>query len=219
MQTYRITITGKTPLLLHADNIDWADQMGEWKDAPANKGKSKPGDDRTPAFRWIGCLYHDGDVVAMPSDNIMRCAMEGGALVPVPGGKGGKTFKAQTQSGMQVGEAFWPLDVGGGGPLPMSEISALMTEELFATHRERAAALGFSLFVKRAKIGTQKHVRVRPRFDQWSCSGTINVWDAKITKPILQEILNYAGQYKGLGDWRPGSKTPGAFGMFEARVD
>ena len=35
---------------------------------------------------------------------------------------------------------------------------------------------------------------------------------------MLADILRYAGQYKGLGDWRPGGKTPGSFGMFEAAV-
>jgi hypothetical protein len=35
---------------------------------------------------------------------------------------------------------------------------------------------------------------------------------------VLSDIFNYAGRYKGLGDWRPGSKTPGTWGMFTAEV-
>jgi hypothetical protein len=27
MRHYNVTITGKTPLLMHHDNIEWADQM------------------------------------------------------------------------------------------------------------------------------------------------------------------------------------------------
>ena len=38
-----------------------------------------------------------------------------------------------------------------------------------------AAEHGFMLYVKGAKIGQSKHVRVRPRFDRWSATGTINV--------------------------------------------
>ena len=165
-------------------------------------------------------MYHDGQVAAMPSDNLMRCFMEGGAMVPVPGGKNGKTFKAQTQSGMMVAEPFWPLSVNGDGMLvPMSQVNALLKQEDFASHKQAADALGFSLFVKRAKIGASKHVRVRPRFDSWALTGTINVWDKQITKAVLTDVLRYAGQYKGLGDWRPGGKTPGSFGMFEAVIE
>ncbi len=44
------------------------------------------------------------------------------------------------------------------------------------------------------------------------------VWDDQISDKILQDIIAYAGNYKGLGDWRPSSKTPGAYGMFDAEV-
>jgi len=218
VRTYRITLTGKTPLLMHADNLDWADQMERWKNNPESKKVSKAGDDRTPAFRWIGCLYHDGSVIALPGDNLMRCLMEGGAMVPVPGGKNGKTFKAQTQSGCMVGEAYWPLQVGSGGTIPLERVMKLTEEPSFAQHQSAAAELGFMLYVKRAKIGQSKHVRVRPRFDQWTVTGTLNVWDEQLTQDALVSILHYAGRYKGLGDWRPGGKTPGPHGMFDAAM-
>ena len=28
---YHVTFTGLTPLLMHADNVEWADQMDVWK--------------------------------------------------------------------------------------------------------------------------------------------------------------------------------------------
>ena len=96
---FTVTLTGKTPLLMHYDNIAWADTMEAWKSDPGNKKDSKAGDDRSPAWRWLGSLYHDGKAIAIPSDNLMRAMMEGAAMVPVPGGKSGKTFKAQSQSG------------------------------------------------------------------------------------------------------------------------
>lgn len=219
MKTYHVEITGKTPLLMHHDNIDWSDEMASWQTDPANKASSKAGDDRTPGWRWIGSLYHDGEHVAMPSDNLMRCAMEGGAMVLVPGAKNSKTFKAQTQSGMQIGEPFWKLKCNGSGNIPMGPINALLKQNEFTANRTAVTDLGFLLFVKRAKIGQSKHVRVRPRFDTWSCSGTINVMDEKITQRVLQDVLTYGGQYKGLGDWRPGGRTPGWFGTFTASVD
>lgn len=76
MQDYIVTLTGKTPLLMHADSIEWADEMDRWK-SNANKKGSRAGDDRSPAYRWLGCLYHDGTNVGVPNDNLMRALMEG----------------------------------------------------------------------------------------------------------------------------------------------
>lgn len=132
-------------------------------------------------------------------------------------GRGPKTFKAQTQSGMFVEGSHWPLLVDGR-QISVAPILALRAEKDFDAHREAVSRHGFSLFLKRAKIGASKHVRVRPLFDQWSSVGIIHVHDEAITKDILQQIVSQAGLYKGLGDWRPGGKTPGPYGMFTATV-
>jgi len=215
IRNYSVTLEGLTPLLMHWDNIEWADQMEEWKKDPANKAQSKAGDDRSPAFRWIGSVYHDGKTVCMASDNLSRCMMEGGTLVPTGSSRGAKTFKAQTQSGMKVDDMFVPLLVEGK-TIPWAPIEALMAKNKFTDHMEAAKTLGFRLFTKRAPInGRSKHIRVRPRFDSWSLEFTITVWDDGITEHVLRNILEYAGNYRGLCDWRPGSPTPGPYGMFK----
>ena len=61
--------------------------------------------------------------------------------------------------------------------------------------------------VKRAKIGTSKHIRSAPRFrcgmdDQWHARGV----GRTDYRDVLRNIIEYAGQYKGIGDWRPGGK-------------
>lgn len=216
-RTYEVTLTGNTPLLMHSDNIEWADNMDAWKNSAENKKGSKAGDDRSPAWRWLGCLYHDDNVIVMPSDNISRCMMEGGAMVPVPGGRSGKTFKSQSQSGMMTGQPTWPLLVNGK-TIDIKAIMALQKENVFAKQKQAVEQKGFMLYIKRAKIGTSKHIRVRPRFDKWAVKGTVVVWDDQITEGVLKDILDYAGRYKGLGDWRPGGKTPGPHGMFTAEV-
>ena len=217
MEQFKVKLIGKSPLLMHQDNIAWADELKRWREVPDNKAKSVAGDDRSPAFTWLGSLYHDGQVVAMPSDNVMRCIMEGGAEVPVPGAKRGKTFKKQTQSGMGVSEAF-PALLVGGVEVPVAPLLALKSEEDFEKHVEAAVAAGFMLLVKRARIMQSKHIRVRPRFDNWSVEFMLNVWDEQITADALRDILRFAGEYKGLGDWRPSSRTPGPFGRFAAEV-
>jgi hypothetical protein len=215
-RTYEITIEGQTPLLMHHDNLSWAEAMKTWGSDPANKKTSVAGDDRSPAWRWIGNLYVESGVVVMPSDNLMTVLREGGKRCPT--GKGQSTFKSQSQSGIVVDQSAWPVLVNGAG-IPYDRIKKLIGETDFAEHEKVCQSLGFELFVKRAKIGMAKHVRVRPRFNTWSISGTMTVLDDQITKDVLQNILTFAGTYSGIGDWRPSSpKSPGSFGKFIATV-
>lgn len=203
---------------MHADNIDFADQMEAWKNDPKNKGKSKPGDDRTPPWRWIGCLNSDdpkGGFVTIPSEYLMRSIMGGAAEVPT--GKKQKTFKSQSQSGLLCAEFHWTL-LQDGKPIRMSDINECQKLEKFSEHKEAAQMLGFDLFVKRAKIGQTKHIRVRPIFDKWSITGHIVIMDDAISVDTLATILDIAGKFKGMGDWRPGAPTPGAYGMFTSSV-
>jgi len=219
MQTYKVTITGTQPLLMHADDIEWADQMDAWKNDKDNKKTSKAGDDRSPAHRWIGSLYrNEAGQVIIPTENIMRALMEGAAMVPVPGGKNGKTFKSQSQSGIMPRGFGYPVMVNGTTVETRGIIEELLTEKDFDVHKQAAQTLGFTLFVKRARIGASKHVRVRPRFETWMAQGELVVVDEQITSSVLGDILEMAGKYKGLGDWRPSSKTPGTFGMFKAEA-
>ncbi len=215
-RTYQVKLTGETPLLMHNDNLSWADEMKKWGMDPGNKKGSVAGDDRSPACRWIGSLYTESGKVVIPSDNLMTVLREGGKRCPT--GKGQTTFKAQTQSGLVVDQSAWPIIVNGKD-VPYAPLKALIDEPEFSLHETQATESGFSLFVKRAKIGQAKHIRVRPRFDSWSCSGTITVFDEMITTDVLKNILVFAGTYAGLGDWRPSSpKSPGPFGKFSAEV-
>jgi hypothetical protein len=218
MQTYHIEIKGIQPLLMHNDDIGWADTMDAWKSDKDNKKSSKAGDDRSPAFRWIGSLYrNEKGIIVMPTENVMRALMEGGAMVPVPGAKNAKTFKSQSQSGVMPTETGWPLLIKGKAP-DGKVIDKLLGEKDFETHKEEVKKIGFELFLKRARIGSSKHIRVRPKFHDWAIAGQLRVNDEQITQSVLEDILDMAGKYKGLGDWRPSSKTPGVYGMFEAKV-
>lgn len=216
MERYNVTLTGESPLLMHADDLKWRGELERWLANPENKRASKAGDDRTPAWKWIGYCYHDGKHLGIPSDNLMTTLREGGAKVPT--GKKGGTFKRQSQSGLVVNELLWPL-VTTSGPVPWADVAALASESDYAQHEAAAQRLGFELFAKAAKVGMSKHVRVRPRFNTWQASGSITVFDDTITANILAVILEMAGTYCGLGDWRPSSPgKPGPWGRFRAEV-
>lgn len=217
MKRYQVTLRGESPLLMHRDNISFSEKSRAWSKDPRNKGASVAGDDRTPAWTWIGYCYHDGVNLCLDADNLMTMLRDGGKRCPAAKGKG--SMKAQTQSGLLVNEIGWPLMVNGA-PVPFAPIAALEKESDFAKHEAAARAMGFELFVKRAKIGTSKHVRVRPRFDSWSASGTISVLDASITEDVLRNILTHAGFFCGICDWRPSSPmAPGQFGRFTAELE
>lgn len=214
---YSVTLTGTTPLLMHNDDLNWRSEMDRWLSVPDNKKQSKAGDDRCPAYRWLGCLYHDGQFVGIPSDNLMTMFREGGTQISV--GKGKKTFKAQTQSGIIVNEILWPIETEKGR-IKWSSLTRFMSIKDFDEQCQQVLEYGFELFAKNARVGQSKHVRVRPKFRQWSASGTIMVTDEAITLDVLKRILLYAGTYCGLGDWRPSGnlKSPGSFGKFTSEV-
>ena len=216
-RVFDVAITGINGLLMHADDLAWRDGMESWLADPENKRMSRPGDDRFPAWRWLGNVYHDGQFVGVPADNLMTAIREGGARVPVPGKKA-LTFKKQSQSGIVVNELIWPIETASGR-VPWADVAALREVEGFSDHEELVRTLGFALFVKGAKIGTSKHIRVRPRFDQWRIAGSLTVFDETITVEVLRLILDAAGRYSGMGDWRPSSpKSPGPWGTFSATV-
>lgn len=214
MSKFRFELTGVTPLLFHADDVEAADRLGEWRKAPENKGKSVAGDDRSPPWTWMTYLYSDGEHVAMPSDNLMTALRQAAAKITM---KKQTTFKAASQSGLCVLDEHCEFR-GPNGKVRMADL-AKFQDENFAIHTKQAQELGFRLFVKRAPVGSSKHVRVRARFDEWSVSGRIQIIDSTITPPVLTQMFELAGQYSGLGDWRPSSpKSPGPYGRFEAKL-
>ena len=219
METYIVTLTGVSPLLMHRDNLSFSEAIKNWQKDPQNKEFSHAGDDRSPAWTWLGSCYTDGKILGMDSDNLMTCLREGGTKVKT--GKKSETYKKQTQSGLMVMDVCSPLYVNGK-TIPWEPLKALNGVMDFEKHEQTATDLGFELFVKRAKIGSAKHVRVRPMFRNWSVVAKISIIDPEVSginKAILQRILDCAGAQCGLCDWRPSSRTPGSFGRFVATLE
>ena len=224
MKRYHITLNGMSPLLLHRDNIRFNEAIAAWRSNPANKEHQEKGDDRSPAWTWIGCLYHDDEFITMNADNMATCIREGGAKVPTGLGRGkDQTYKKLSQSGIVMDKAEFDLLVNGN-KVPIAPIKDLIGELDFSKHQRVAEELGFELFVKRVRInrGT-KHVRVRPLFRDWAIDGTITVLDEemfKLSEDVLNKIFLQAGAFVGIGDWRPGSTTcPGFYGKFTTNIE
>lgn len=202
-------------MLHNADDFRWQEKVKAWQKHPDNKKITVAGDDRSPAFTWLGKLYHDGEMVTVPSDNVMTMFREGGAGVIV---SGKKTFKAQTQSGIIPLSPEWTL-YANNEIIPVEDILKLEEDPDFDNHIKAVNKHGFDLFIKRAKIGRAKHIRVRPIFYDWRLEGEIIIIDEMITDEVLGYILDIGGSQKGLCDWRPSSPTPGRFGTFIATFE
>jgi len=213
---YKVTLIGTTPLLMHRYNIKWEERIKAWARDPQNKSVSIPGDCRTPAWGWIGCCYFADGLMVLESDNLMAMLRDAGKKTPAAKGKG--SLKAATQSGILVNEIGWPV-VTKKGVISQEDVMALKDEYDFKLHEELANEMGFELFVKPARVGAQKHIRVRPRFDSWTLEGSITVFDVTLSTDVIKALFVQAGRYIGIGDWRPGSPMPGNFGMFDSKIE
>lgn len=211
---YQFELTGSMPLLMHHDDVEAADDLIAWRKDPKNKPVSVAGDDRSPAWTWMTYLYHDGEHLAIPQQNIMTSLRYAGAKIA---SKGKTTFKSMSQSGLLIGSDFCEFACDGRR-IAIEDILDFR-DESFSVHKKKARELGFDLLVNRAKVGTSKHVRVRAKFANWKIAGSVHVIEPAITTEILEQLFGIAGRYAGLCDWRPSSKeSPGPYGTFTATI-
>jgi hypothetical protein len=217
--SYRVQfeLTGDMPLLMHWDNIEGGDTLKEWRQDPANKNNSVAGDDRSPAWTWHTYVYNDGEFATVPQDNVMASLMHGGMQVPPWWKTKKQNVKELTQSGIIPASEHFRFEYGKGQQLSIAKLNQIRSLS-FAKQAEAAQGFGFRLFCKRATVGMSKHVRVRPRFEQWKVTGELHVIADNLPIEKLELIFFYAGR-SGLCDWRPSSpKRPGPYGMFSAKL-
>jgi len=53
------------------------------------------------------------------------------------------------------------------------------------------------------RIGTARIIRERPRLDEWELDFTIEILDEQLPFAAVKDILDYAGKFRGIGDFRP----------------
>jgi len=131
-------------------------------------------------------MYRDKDgKIAIPSINLLSSLRKAATDYKVPG-KARKTFRDLIFSGVQFASAYIPLNCNGTKPEKAWEIDLQPVN------------------IQRAKI-----IRARPRFDEWSLSFQMEIVDDLIQPKVLQDMLESAGRFIGLCDYRP------LFGLFK----
>jgi hypothetical protein len=90
-------------------------------------------------------------------------------------------------------------------------------EELAKLQRRDGSPItDYVIDARRATIGRASIIRRRPRFDEWSCTFTVEYDPKLIPDPkIIVDIMHDAGNRIGVGDYRPGRNGP--FGRFAVR--
>lgn len=100
----------------------------------------------------------------------------------------------------------------GGRSKSMKQIVAAM----FMVSPDEIIIPEYSAIDKRSAVNKNVKARVivvRPRWNQWSAEFTLSVDEDSITKETIQQIIEYAGKYVGIGSFRPTNN--GMFGRFE----
>jgi len=225
---FSATLTGVSGLLMHADDVIKADELARFRKDPSNKTVGVAGDDRSPAWTWTSYLYYGKNakgvpVVSFPQTNLAAMLREAGAQVKL---KGNTTFKSLTQSGILLEQTMFPFLVNGKEITAESiaDLAGIGDPENSPTFEAQQASLekltggAATIDVRRAAVGSSKHVRCRPLFETWSIIVTGEAVDPALTLDVLATIFNIGGRLKGLGDWRPSARKPGPYGRFVCEV-
>jgi hypothetical protein len=147
-----------------------------------DKPKLRRGEHLDPKTEAEGCLYkNEKGEVCIPSVNIKACIREAGRNYRISGRR--TTFAAMIRAGLDI--------------LPFPYVPLIYNNNWQVDIRP--------VVVQRSRI-----LRARPRFDKWALEFQIVNQDPTIIHmDTLKRILEDAGKYYGLGDFRP------EFGLFK----
>lgn len=129
--------------------------------------------------------FQDKDGFFIPSDHIVGSLINAGALVKSKVGNGKKSMKNIVAGMFSIKEEKIRLPID-------YEID------------------------KRSAVNRNVKARViviRPKWNKWKADFTLMVDNDTITKETIEQIITYAGQYIGIGSFRPTNN--GSFGRFK----
>ena len=180
MKKIKVTIEGKTPLLMHrfTDEAQLAATTGS-RSSVAN-------DAEEPRAQAEAALYVDEQGrTGIPGPNILRCVIDAGKYFKVG------RVKITTQKTSLIPAAFSIEE-----PFLLLDGSDWKVD----TRPVRIPATGGRI------------LRHRPCFDSWKVMFHAGLDESIISRKLMREIVDAAGNRIGLGDFRPDTKGP--FGRF-----
>lgn len=183
MQKIDVRIAGIAPLLQHR------------RPFPEEELENKP-EPRSGIPDWSleaeTSLYKldDGNIY-QPADHIHASMVKGAVNFQIPG-KGKKTFKDLTNAAVVVEpDCILHGLVFDGFEKPDSNGHCVVVDKRWVV-------------VNRSRV-----LRYRPKFEEWALEFAISVLDEQYPAVVVRDVLDWAGKYVGIGDFRP------RFGRFQ----
>lgn len=137
---------------------------------------------------WLEALYLRDGVVGLPNDNIFSCLLDGAARL---------RSKDAVRCGVYVVEEFVPLRVYSG---PDDNRGRVLQGDPDTYYKnEHIDIRGVCLNPKAKTRGD----RCRPIFRHWGLTFHLCYDGALIDHNLLKQVLEKAGDFVGLGDYRP----------------
>jgi len=176
VREYRIIIEGTSPLLQH---------RYIFKDELAASTTKKSGS-TDYSEEWKKACYWDKEVgLYQPATHIEGALIKAAANFQITG-RSKKTYKDLVKSAVFAQPEYIPFGFGKKSP------DDLLAKGLIQIHKA-------AVVVQRNRVE-----RLRPMLPaEWKLTFTLQVLDDQLPKDALKEILDYAGRFVGIGDWRP----------------
>lgn len=128
--------------------------------------------------------YNDKDGFYIPSEHLVGAFINAGALVKSKVGNGKKSMKNIV-----------------AGMFSIKEPKLRLSKEY---EIDKRSAVNRNI---KARV-----ITIRPKWNEWEAKFTLCVDNDTITKETVEQIITYAGQYIGIGSFRPTNN--GMFGRF-----
>jgi len=180
MKTMAFSITGTAPLIMQsAQLVDPLDEITKQIKKITSKKTNKTEEDhqRIGDLEFVGSLYmHEEHGPIIPAANIERMLRDAGALT---------RLGTKVKMGIQMLEDYAPLEYDGP-----RDVEGLLKDKRFRLRR--------AVVVSKARV-----MRERPRFPEWSLTFTVCYDPAVFNAEQIRDLVASAGQYIGLGTWRP----------------
>jgi len=175
----RITLTGTAPLLMHnarlSNPLDPATKA--LKRYTSKRTKTDEDHENVARLEHAGSLYIDSDVGPyVPGDNVFRSLWDGAKK---------HKLGVKVKEGVLVTTDVNPLAYQG--PRDVEGLWAAESFRLMAS----------------VKVGTQRVMRCRPLFREWSTEVDAILDPNVIDIAEIEQVAETAGTLIGLGDWRP----------------
>lgn len=174
-----LRIQGTTPLIMH--NAQLSDPLNQFTRAlkEMTSKRIKTEDDLKEMARreWAGGLYFNPEIGPyIPGQNVERSLLDAARM-----NKLGKTI----ERGVFVTTNENPLIYSGS-----RDIEKMIDDENFR-------------LMSSVKVGQQRVMRCRPLFRDWAIKAELYVDETQLDLSSLRGIVERAGKFIGLGDWRP----------------